>query len=198
MTEGPTCFFDMPSDVSDQELMAVKSEMSEVGLVPIETNSKRPSKLQKVLPRSRSQRKYGLPRLSKNWKCSCCFKNATSQVREPVSESLGGLTVTPVGPSVRVTGRRDSKSQPAQSAPPPVASRPDPPVIPALIKSRPAFDHPLEPPTVMDANVDYYAILQVDGSASQSAIKQAYHTVNDDQLTRFFSSFSRNLPLSHP
>merc|ERR1712232_832668 len=45
-----------------------------------------------------------------------------------------------------------------------------------LVKSRPAFDNPLDDSSVViDTKVDYYGILGLTPLASSSDIKQAYH-----------------------
>jgi len=41
--------------------------------------------------------------------------------------------------------------------------------------SQAGFDHPLDPPTAIDSDVDYYEILELDSSASLSDIKKSYH-----------------------
>ncbi|EED89810.1 predicted protein [Thalassiosira pseudonana CCMP1335] len=95
------------------------------------------------------------------------------------SKARGGSVRSAPRGSGGASSNASSRSLRSRSsrAPPQTAFRPDPPINPSIIKSRPAFDHPLEPTSIIDVDVDYYAALELDvlASPSLSDIKQSYH-----------------------
>ncbi|KAL7530780.1 hypothetical protein ACHAWF_003513, partial [Thalassiosira exigua] len=100
---------------------------------------------------------------------SCCTKNAQSQVvTSPFS--LNSVDDSDK-PGRRLSGGRRVSFSDAPDKPP-------------LIKSRPAFDHPIDAPSVMDANTDYYEALglALASSTSNSDVKHAYHKVRSSLL----------------
>jgi len=182
--QGSPCYFDMPADVSEEQLAAVKREMNDLGIKPIETR-----------PRQRSARSNSAAtgRSNKWWdNLLCCKKkNAMSQVVTSPSYRRAGNNGAGSGGSggqhpaqakrkVSFSSNRQDPDPSTAAIPPPrSAFPPDPPHGgsggPALIKSRPPFDHPLDASSAIDAGVDYYAMLGLARSASDSDIKQAYH-----------------------
>jgi len=182
--QGSACYFDMPSNVSEQQLDKVKREMSELGINHIETRNNQSTTRSPIASVGRTKNNW----LNKLW---CCKNNATSQVvtspsyRRPENDRArpegGSNQQHPVQAKRRVTFTRQARPPgPSSAIPPPQSvSRPDPPtkkVAPTIIKSRPAFDHPIDASSVeVDPKMDYYAILGLTSSASNSDIKQAYH-----------------------
>ena len=191
--QGSPCYFDMPSFVSNQQLGAVKKEMNELGMKPVKTKGGKESKLKSLStmfgrskklsntgPRGRSNhssnresnRESNRSRVSSRRGWLCCRKKwVSSQVvsqrdmpsnwptddGEPTSQR-GGIERTPSGRRVSFSGSPDPHSS-------------------SVIKSRPAFDHPLDPPQVFDSSLDYYEMLGLTSSASDAEIKHAYHRV---------------------
>jgi len=176
---GSSCYFDMPSEVSEQQLSAVKSEMNELGIHTIKIQGGGQNNMQRVAATFER---------SKNWyKSLCCKKNVMSQVLTQPSRPKDGDITRPRNISKnRINGKRrvsflSKKATQDPSDPPPQAfhpnpGKPNPPhTNPTLMKSRPAFDHPLDPTTAFDTNIDYYASLGLHHLASDSDIRQSYH-----------------------
>lgn len=162
----------MPSD-HQQQLDAVRNEMKDLRQMKANFNiSARsrspPSKL-------RRSKIWGFDKWFDKWFDKlCCMKkkNVKSQVvTQPANYSgHGSLESERSRSRSPVRGRRVSWS--GQGAPQSFDHRP-------IIRSRPAFDHPLDPPsTIFDASLDYYAMLELSPSASDSEIKRAYHNVS--------------------
>mmetsp|Transcript_14046 Transcript_14046/g.30229 ORF Transcript_14046/g.30229 Transcript_14046/m.30229 type:complete len:936 (+) Transcript_14046:118-2925(+) len=180
--QGPSCFFDMPSDIKQAELNAVRSEMNELGITPTEPRGRK-SKARTFLERYFKVPSLRVPNFSEMLLGSCRKKNVSSQVvvnSKAKSKPTGGGSVRSAprgsgGASLNASSR--SLRSRSSRAPPQTAFRPDPPINPSIIKSRPAFDHPLEPTSIIDVDVDYYAALELDvlASPSLSDIKQSYH-----------------------
>ena len=76
----------------------------------------------------------------------------------------------------RATGSESTISPPPQSFPPKPPKNDDATTAP-LVKPRPAFDRPLDPPSAVDPGVDYYAVLGLAPDASESDIKRAYRAL---------------------
>jgi len=179
--QGSACYFDMPSNVSEEQLDKVKSEMNELGIKPIETRNNRSTMRSPIA---------GQPKKSWLNKLWCCKNNAASQVvtspsyRRPEYDRAmpegGSDQQPPVQAKRKVSFKSSRQTRPPVAIPPPQSvSPPDPPskkVAPTIIKSRPAFDHPIDASSVVvDPTMDYYATLGLTSSASDSEIKQAYH-----------------------
>ena len=190
LNQGPACFFDMPSEVSKQEVNAVKSEMNELGLSPpIQNPSMRnrmsinPPNISLRKPNSRGssirRKKRGMLRrylesissFFESLGCPACMKRDVREqivVNEPARGSTRSMAGTQYGDNLRdsnksgrstsssrsVSGRstssRSTSSKSISSAPQRSSLKKDPPAsVNPLIKSRPAFDHPLDPPSEM-------------------------------------------------
>jgi len=181
--QGSACYFDMPSNVSEEQLYQVKSEMNELGIKPIETRNNQSTTRSPIASVGQSKKNW----LDKLW---CCKNNAASQVvtspsyRRPENDRArpegGSNQQPPIQPKRKVSFKSTRQARPPGAIPPPQSvSPPDPPtkkVAPTIIKSRAAFDHPIDASSVVvDPAMDYYGILSLTPSASDSDIKQAYH-----------------------
>ena len=183
--QGSTCFFDMPSEVTPQQLAAIKFEMTALNMHPKEaetredrrTGRRRQGNLMKVLGRPNK------------W-CSNCMKNANHQVVTSTARhrNSGNGEMSESRPSkkngrsaqrmkrVSFMSTRSTRSyyQPQQYQDSyPHAQHND--MYPTLANRRPPFEHPIDPPITIDTTVDYYAILGVPRTASGTDIKKAYH-----------------------
>lgn len=177
--QGSTCYFDMPSEVTSQQLVAIKFETTALNMHPKEaetredrrTGRRRQGNLLKVLGRP------------KKW-CSNCMKNANNQVvrnsgtgeksenRPSKKNDRSAQRMKRV--SFMSTRSTRSYYQPQQyQASYPHAHPND--MDPTLANRRPPFEHPIDPPIPIDTSVDYYAILGVPRTASGTDIKKAYH-----------------------
>ena len=133
--------------------------------------------------------------------CSCCFKKSVhDQVvggttpenvsRKPhvenddTSSNSSSLNMQPrIPPPSLFKHTNEPRTSPDTAAPDPTTAshesnnrRPDPPSPKNIIRVKDSgFQKVLEPPTKIDANVDYYDILGCDPSASITEIKLAYH-----------------------
>lgn len=110
-------------------------------------------------------------------KRSVTSSNSRTSLHAPPPHRCGSLSPTP---SYDDGGLRDPSISSHD-----LNDRPDPPISnPSMINaSQAGFDHPLDPPTAIDSDVDYYEILELDSSASLSNIKKSYHRVR--QLTLY-------------
>lgn len=189
--QGAACYFDMPADVSLQQLDGVKMEMNDLGMKP----GKNKKKMQ-TQSRSRSPPK----RASRMSYFSCCKKKdiesqvvtQRNQPNQPSNWPTAGNDAARSGgsereaqPKRRVSFTSSTQTTRAQSPSLPERRAPaqDPPNDfnnPAMIKARPAFDHPLDATSVADPNIDYYAVLGLIPTASNSDIKKAYHKLVRD------------------
>jgi hypothetical protein len=104
-------------------------------------------------------------------KSSVTSSNSRTSFRAPPPHRRRSLSPTP---SYDDDGHRDPSISSHDSN-----DRPDPPISnPSMINaSQVGFDHPLDPPTAINSDVDYYEILELDSSASLSDIKKSYHRV---------------------
>ena len=156
---GSACYFDMPSAVAEHQLNEVKREMNDLGMRPISVRRNLSDK-----------RSTWLDDLLSNF---CCKKNVQSQVvNQPSFWQQGGNGSVRYGGSSERGDPRRRVSFSNDRAPPPQSFRQD---RSTLIKQRPAFDHPLDPSDAVDTNIDFYSLLGLSPTASDSEIKQAYH-----------------------
>lgn len=182
--QGSTCFFDMPSDVTSQQLAAIKVEMNSLNVHPKVTEMRE--------ERSTEQRRQG--KMSNTWKVlgrpkkwfSNCMKNANNQVISSVrrqshtGEASENSASNSNARSARGSKRVSFTSTRSYYYPPSHQNSSSPHarnhyVDPTLANRRPPFEHPIEPPIPIDTTVDYYAILGVPRNASGPDIKRAYH-----------------------
>jgi len=87
--EGSPCYFDMPSEVTDAQLAAAKSEKEALGTKPDKPAKKKSGALARARSRSprgkkqsSAEKKQGSTK-TKTSRWSCCSKSAASQVVEP-------------------------------------------------------------------------------------------------------------------
>merc|ERR1711957_348737 len=164
--EGSPCYFDMPSQVSNAQLTAVKSEMESLGMKLLK------KKKSGIFSRSRGNAEKNVSSTeekkstAKNAKTSkdkkksprksgCCKTSAVSQVVEPSQ-----------APSSEGSTQKQKRRVSFGSSK----------LAKQLAKPRPAFDDPLDDSSVIiDTKVNYYGILGLAQLASGSDIKQAYH-----------------------
>ena len=204
---GPSCFFDMPSDVKDHDWNAVKSEMTELGISLSSTKKERGGSFTGSIPfrrpsnisrKSSTSSKRSKAKFNPKKFFSCgCLKNVKSQVvkgsepqatvSESVQKSTSALRLPHVPPpslfgqfpSRNSSSFNDARERPTSSDFVLPMSTPD-------ISPRP--DPPpqridsLNDATEIDANVDYYGVLGCDLSASEEEIKLAYFKVGNCEI----------------
>jgi tetratricopeptide (TPR) repeat protein len=196
--QGSACYFDMPSDVSQTQLEAVKCEMNSL------VDEKPPARREIGARRTRTR---GITRIGRDRRRSrswigwlCCKKSVQSQVA--TQSSSHPPTVNNDAPRRRKVSfslYRATSSSESTISPPPRSFPPRPPknddATAPLVKSRPAFDRPLDPPSAIDTDVDYYAVLGLAPDASETDVKRAYHALamkyhpdrnkSEDSIARF-------------
>ncbi len=177
--QGSACYFDMPSDVSQTQLDAAKREMNSL----VDENPPARGEIGARRTRTRGVTRIGRgSRRSGSWiGWLCCKKSVQSQVAtqpssHPPTVNNDALRRRKVSFSLHRAASNESSI-----SPPPRSFQPKPPknddATAPLVKSRPAFDHPLDPPSAIDPDVDYYAVLGLAPDASEDDIKRAYHAL---------------------
>ena len=204
---GPSCFFDMPSDVKDHDWNAVKSEMTELGISLSSTKKVRGGSLAGSIPFRKpsnvSRRSSTSPKRSakfnpKKFFTCACLKNVKSQVvkgSEPQASVSGSAQKSPPAlrlphippPSLfRQFPSRNSSTFTNNARGPTTSS--DFVVHELSMSKRDLSPRPDPPPqridslneaTKIDINVDYYGILGCAPSASEEEIKLAYYKVSN-------------------
>ena len=195
--QGSACYFDMPSDVSQTQLDAAKREMNSL----VDENPPARREIGARRTRTRGVTRIGRgSRRSRSWiGWLCCKKSVQSQVAtQPSSHPPTVDNDAPRRRKVSFSLHRAASNE-SPISPPPRSFQTKPPknddATAPLVKSRPAFDHPLDPPSAIDPDVDYYAVLGLAPDASESDVKRAYHALamkyhpdrnkSEDSIARF-------------
>jgi len=179
---GPACYFALPSEVSNGQLEEVQRQ---VHLLKSSAQSRdgftTTSSTAESGMRRRTQRRRKFKPLRTDGLCLCCKRNVQDQVVEQQS-STPPLNIVDDPPRRRLVSfslpRSANFSVSSRSSRDSVRSPPPQSVSHSssynVVKPRPPFDRPVNATSDMDVNVDYYSVLGLTKTASESDIKTAY------------------------
>jgi len=197
--QGSSCYFNMPSDVSAKQLQDVKDEMRDLGMQPIKTRREesltmrklysalaclieslccKSSKSQVVVARKQTEQQ------PQHWPSSLNNDDLKSQYSTAAKSRDGSVKNDIVTPTKRDRDRRRISF--SSDSPPVYKYAPDPPTPdePTTSVSSSRSHRSKKKQEGLDPSIDYYSILNIAQTATDSEIKRAYHKARQGSHTQ--------------
>ena len=189
LTHGSACYFALPSEVSQAQLVEVQRD---IHLLKSNAHSRdgftTTSSTAGPGMRRRTRRRRKFKPLKTDGLCLCCKTNIQAQVVGQQSTPASNRSSPPIvddtprrrlvsfslprSSNFSVTSSRSRDSSSVRSPLPQSGARSK--SYNDVVKPRPPFDRPVDATSDMDVNVDYYSVLGLSKTASESDIKTAY------------------------
>jgi tetratricopeptide (TPR) repeat protein len=189
LTHGSACYFALPSEVSQAQLVEVQRD---IHLLKSNAHSRdgftTTSSTTGPGLRRRTRRRRKFKPLKTDGLCLCCKTNIQAQVVGQQSTPASNRSSPPIvddtprrrlvsfslprSSNFSVTSSRSRDSSSVRSPLPQSGARSK--SYNDVVKPRPPFDRPVDATSDMDVNVDYYSVLGLSKTASESDIKTAY------------------------
>lgn len=189
--QGSSCYFNMPSEVSAKQLQDVKDEMNSLGMQSIKTKREESLTMRKLYPvlaclveslcckSSNVKSQVVVARKQTEHRPSPYNDDIRSQ--HSVTKSRDGSVKNDIVTPTKRDKRRISFSS---DSPPVYKYAPDPPTPdePSVSSSRSHSSRKKQ--EGLDPSIDYYSILSIAQTATDSEIKRAYHKARQGSHTQ--------------